>query len=132
MNLLKLRFDTLRSYYQQYEQAKENPHLQNAIVCAMRMECDRLNISIIDYILEMQVKPKKATEEKPAQAESKEKTPSASGPVPSATSATFACNYCGKEFATQKALSGHQKGHRKETTTRQGATAQGLFATGKR
>ena len=140
MNLLKLRFDTLRSYYEQYEQAKDNPHLQNAIVCAMRMECDRLNISVVDYILEMQAKPQKAAGEVPAGAESKEaisKEPesreqvaSAAGPVLPAASAAFTCHSCGREFPTQKALSGHQKGHRKETVVREATPAPGLFAAG--
>ncbi len=140
MNLLKLRFDTLRSYYEQYEQAKDNPHLQNSIVCAMRMECDRLNISIVDYILEMQAKTQTTARTKPAETESKEaatKEPEsrervapASGPVLPAASGAFSCNSCGKEFPTQKALSGHQKGHRKETAAREGAPALGLFAAG--
>jgi hypothetical protein len=71
----------------------------------------------------MQAKPEKASGEKPAEAESKGKTRSATGPVLSAAGATFACNHCGKEFAKQKALSGHQKGHRRETTAGEGAPA---------
>lgn len=140
MNLLKLRFDVLRSYYEQYEQAKDNPHLQNAIVCAMRMECDRLNISVLDYILEMQAKSQKAASTKPVEAASKEaagkgpesrkRVAPATGQVLPAAGAAFACNSCGKEFPTQKALSGHQKGHRKETDLREGTPAPGLFAAG--
>ncbi len=139
MNLLKLRLDTLRSYYRQYEQARDNPHLQNAIVCAMRSECDKLNLSVVEYILEMQAKPEPAqakpqiaAEEKPAGAECKDKTGPAVGPVLPAAGAAFSCNFCGKEFATQKALSGHQKGHRKETAAREGTPAIGLFAAGNR
>ena len=140
MNLLKLRFDVLRSYYEQYEQAKDNPHLQNAIVCAMRMECDRLNIAVVDYILEMQAKQEKAAMTKPAEteskeaagkgAESRERVATAAGPVLPVNSAAFTCNSCGKEFPTRKALSGHQKGHRKETTPKEGTPALGLFAAG--
>lgn len=142
MNLLKIRFDTLRSYYEQYEQAKDNPHLQNAIVGAMRMECDRLNISVVDYSLEMQAKPQKAAGEVPAGAASKEaagkglesgeRVAPATGPVLAAAGAAFTCNSCGKEFPTQKALSGHQKGHRKETVPREGTPTPELFAAGTR
>ncbi len=86
MNVLKLRFDTLHSYYEQYEQAKDNPHLQNVIVCAMRMECDKLNLSIVDYILEMQARPQKVAGERPSEAagkepESREQVAPASGSV---------------------------------------------------
>jgi len=140
VNLLKLRFDVLRSYYEQYEQAKDNPHLQNAIVCAMRMECDRLNISVVDYILEMQAKQEKAAMTKPAEieskeaagkgAESRERVAPTTGPVLPVAGAAFTCNSCGKEFPTQKALSGHQKGHRKETAAREATPAPGLFAAG--
>ncbi|MBD0259567.1 MAG: C2H2-type zinc finger protein [Cytophagales bacterium] len=140
VNLLKLRFDTLRSYFEQYEQAKDNPHLQNALVCAMRMECDRLNIAVVDYILEMQAKPQKVAGTKPAEAgskevagkglESRERVAPATGPVLPTDSTTFACNSCGKKFPTQKALSGHQKGHRKETAEREGKPALGLSAAG--
>ena len=135
VNVLKLRFDTLRSYYEQYEQAKDNPHLQNVIVCAMRMECDKLNLSIVDYILEMQARPQKAAGPKPAEArskepESREQVAMAAGPVLPAAGAAFTCNSCGKEFPTQKALSGHQKGHRKETVVREATPAPGLFAAG--
>jgi hypothetical protein len=135
VNVLKLRFDTLRSYYEQYEQAKDNPHLQNVIVCAMRMECDKLNLSIVDYILEMQARPPKIAEERPSEAAgkepaSREKAVLTTGPVLPDTSTAFACNSCGKEFPTQKALSGHQKGHRKETSPRGGTPAPGLFVAG--
>ncbi len=140
MNLLKLRFDTLRSYYEQYEQAKDNPHLQNAIVCAMRMECDWLNISVVDYILEMQAKQEKAAGTKSAEtgskeaagkgSESSEIVAPATGPVLPAAGGAFTCNSCGKEFSTQKALSGHQKGQRKETAARESTSALVLFAVG--
>ncbi len=135
MNVLKLRFDTLRSYYEQYEQAKDNPHLQNVIVCAMRMECDKLNLSIVDYILEMQARPPKTAGERLSEAagkepERREQVAPTTGPVLPAAGATFTCNSCGKEFPTQKALSGHQKGHRKETAPREGTPAPGLFAAG--
>jgi hypothetical protein len=143
INVLKIRLVTLREYYEQYEKAEDNPQLQNLILCSMRFECDKLNLSVLDYILEMRNEKQKALQKQPA-AFGKATNQRAAvemqqamengllSPVPvaetpdssnSAPTEAFPCQLCGKTFATQKALSGHQKGHRKETLTKEPITA---------
>ena len=145
LNVLKIRLVTLREYYEQYEKAEDNPQLQNLILCSMRFECDKLNLSVLDYILEMRKEKQKALQKQPAafgiateqmavvgkqQAEENGMLSSASAPAadtPAVSNAVlaeaFPCPLCGKTFATQKALSGHQKGHRKEALGKEAATA---------
>ncbi len=63
LNVLKIRLVTLREYYEQYEKAEDNPQLQNMILCSMRAECDRLNLSVLDYILGMRDEKAESTPE---------------------------------------------------------------------
>lgn len=145
LNVLKIRLVTLREYYEQYEKAEDNPQLQNLILCSMRFECDKLNLSVLDYILEMRNEKQKALQKQPAAFEKVidqrvavetqqvaengllssvpafvADTPAVSNSAPAEA---FPCQLCGKTFATQKALSGHQKGHRKEALGKEAATA---------
>ncbi len=145
LNVLKIRLVTLREYYEQYEKAEDNPQLQNLILCSMRFECDKLNLSVLDYILEMRNEKQKAVQKQPAAFGKATEQMAAVGtrqvaenglfssvPAPVAGTPTvsnevpaeaFPCQLCGKTFATQKALSGHQKGHRKEALGKEAATA---------
>ncbi len=145
LNVLKIRLVTLREYYDQYEKAEDNPHLQNLILCSMRFECDKLNLSVLDYILEMRNEKQKALQKQSAASGKATDQPAvvrtqqvaengllSSVPAPvadtpaisnAASADTFPCQLCGKTFATQKALSGHQKGHRKEALGKEAATA---------
>jgi hypothetical protein len=113
IDALKIRLLTLRGFYEQYEKAEGNPHFQNTIICAMRYECDKLNVSVLDYIQRKRAEGGKVTEQKPEEVQELAVAPGADpGPAPAV--AIFTCLQCGKLFATQKALSGHQKAHRKE------------------
>ena len=145
LNVLKIRLVTLREYYEQYEKAEDNPQLQNLILCSMRFECDKLNLSVLEYILEMRNEKQKALQKQPTASGKATDQPAAVGtqqvtensllsPVPApvtdipvisnaAPAEAFPCQLCGKTFATQKALSGHQKGHRKEALGKEAATA---------
>ncbi len=145
INVLKIRLVTLREYYEQYEKAEDNPQLQNLILCSMRFECDKLNLSVLDYILEMRNEKQKAPQKQPAASGKATDQPAVVGmqqaaengllsSVPAPVVGTpavsnevpveaFPCQLCGKTFATQKALSGHQKGHRKETLVKESITA---------
>ncbi len=145
LNVLKIRLVTLREYYEQYEKAEDNPQLQNLILCSMRFECDKLNLSVLDYILEMRNEKQKALQKQPAASGKATDQPAVVrtqqvaengllSPVPALVADTpaagnevpaeaFPCHLCGKTFATQKALSGHQKGHRKETLAKESITA---------
>ncbi len=113
IDALKIRLLTLRGFYEQYEKAEGNPHFQNTIICAMRYECDKLNVSVLDYIQRQRAEGGKVTEQKPEEVQELTVSPAAD-PEPAPTVATFTCPQCGKPFPNQKALSGHQKAHRKE------------------
>jgi hypothetical protein len=113
IDALKIRLLTLRGFYEQYEKAEGNPHFQNTIICAMRYECDKLNVSVLDYIQSQRAGGGKGTDHKPEEAQELAVAPAAD-PEPAPAVDTFTCPQCGKLFPTQKALSGHQKAHRKE------------------
>jgi len=113
LNTLNIRQNRLRNYYEQYEKAEGNPQFQNTIICAMRYECDKLNVSVLDYIQRQRAEGGKVTDQKPEEAQELAVTPAAD-PEPAPAAAAFTCPQCGKLFPTQKALSGHQKAHRKE------------------
>lgn len=111
----------------------------------MRFECDRLNLSVLDYILGMRDEKQKALRKQPAAFDKAtgqpvtadiQQTPGngllSPAPAPftgtpaignGAPAEAFPCQLCGKTFATQKALSGHQKGHRKEASAKDPITA---------
>ncbi len=145
LNVLKIRLVTLREYYEQYEKAEDNPQLQNLILCSMRFECDKLNLSVLEYILELRNEKQKALQKQPTASGKATDQSAAVGtqqavengllyPVPALVADTpavsnevpaeaFPCQLCGKTFATQKALSGHQKGHRKEALGKEASMA---------
>ncbi len=145
VNALKIRLLTLREYFEQHEKAEDHPQLQNTILQAMRFECDKLNLSVVEYILTMRREKQEALRKQPAVFEKATDQPVAAGirqtpenglvsPAPAPFTGTpfigngapaeaFPCQLCGKTFATQKALSGHQKGHRKEASAKDPITA---------
>jgi predicted RNA-binding Zn-ribbon protein involved in translation (DUF1610 family) len=114
IDALKIRLLTLRGFYEQYEKAEGNPHFQNTIICAMRYECDKLNVSVLDYIQRQRTESGKVTEQKPEEVQELAVAVPTADLEPAPAVASFTCPQCGKIFPTQKALSGHQKAHRKE------------------